>query len=286
MSKKCGKCEKKIIGKQKYNVCLGNCNNVFHLDCAETIPEEDKFDQLLELLISMNKEISLMRGEISSLKIDNDNLKSIISTNLNINQQNQQNPTHTQAQPQIAKAKKTTPSPATPNRSTITTGTIESSGSLNVVNFNNPQEFTEVVSKKKRRQMTICKGNATAALQPAPKRIPKRSIFITRLAQETSVQDLDEYLKTVLQVTAESTRLKTKYNTYSSFHISLNEVDLEKTLNPDAWPEGILISPFLGKLKKDQKYQSFNQLTTESKKEEHISSDSKNGSTPEIRNNT
>jgi hypothetical protein len=48
------------------------------------------------------------------------------------------------------------------------------------------------------------------------------------------------------------TRLKTKFNSYSFFHISVMEGEFPLLNNPGVWPSGCLIAPYYGKLTPDQ----------------------------------
>ena len=48
------------------------------------------------------------------------------------------------------------------------------------------------------------------------------------------------------------TKLKTKFDTYSSFHIEIEEEQFEEFFNADFFPEGSFISPFYGKLRSEQ----------------------------------
>jgi hypothetical protein len=49
------------------------------------------------------------------------------------------------------------------------------------------------------------------------------------------------------------TRLKTKFSSYASFHVSVFEDDFPLT-NPAVWPSGCLMAPFYGKLTPDQHF--------------------------------
>jgi hypothetical protein len=48
------------------------------------------------------------------------------------------------------------------------------------------------------------------------------------------------------------TRLKTKFNSYASFHIFVNKDKLPLITNTSMWPNGCVITPFYGKLTPDQ----------------------------------
>jgi hypothetical protein len=48
------------------------------------------------------------------------------------------------------------------------------------------------------------------------------------------------------------TRLKTKFNSHSSFHISVTEDEFPLINNTGVWPSGCLIALYYGKLTPDQ----------------------------------
>jgi hypothetical protein len=48
------------------------------------------------------------------------------------------------------------------------------------------------------------------------------------------------------------TRLKTKCNSYASFHISVAEDEFPLIDDTGVWPSGCLIAPYYGKLTPDQ----------------------------------
>jgi hypothetical protein len=50
------------------------------------------------------------------------------------------------------------------------------------------------------------------------------------------------------------TKLKTKFNSYSSFHISVTEDEFALINNIGVWPSGCLIAPYYGKLTPDQMF--------------------------------
>jgi hypothetical protein len=50
------------------------------------------------------------------------------------------------------------------------------------------------------------------------------------------------------------TKLKTKFNSYSSFHVSVTEDDFPLVNESGAWPTSWLIAPFYGQLSPEQVY--------------------------------
>ncbi|GBL74667.1 hypothetical protein AVEN_243558-1 [Araneus ventricosus] len=121
--------------------------------------------------------------------------------------------------------------------------------------------------------------------------MPKRkAIFLSRLGPETTVNDITNFLTPLNLKFLQCHRLKTKYQSYASFHINVYENDLKQLLrvysgtpgwvgrrhffrtlttgkvrspNPTGgtridlldstvWPEGCLIAELYGKLRNDQ----------------------------------
>jgi hypothetical protein len=67
--------------------------------------------------------------------------------------------------------------------------------------------------------------------------------------------DIEKSLNEQLKLTLLScTRLKTKFNSYASFHISVVQDDFHLTNNTGVYPNGCLIAPYYGRLNPDQIY--------------------------------
>ena len=82
------------------------------------------------------------------------------------------------------------------------------------------------------------KSNVISAV---PKRGKVAHIFLSRMDPETSVEEIITHVKGAFDVTPKCEKLKTRYDTYSSFAIECIVEDPACTLNPDKWPEGALI---------------------------------------------
>ena len=70
------------------------------------------------------------------------------------------------------------------------------------------------------------------------------SLFISRVAGNTSASSLRRYIKDCCGVNAKCCAIKTKFDTYSSFRV-LADAHLEKLLEPSIWPAGVLIRDFV-----------------------------------------
>lgn len=88
-----------------------------------------------------------------------------------------------------------------------------------------------------------------SVLKTAPRPSAEPGLFVSRLAPSTEASDVQELLAGLVgDKTVMCTKLKTRYPTYSSFHVSLDK-DLFELLNkPEVWPNGCVFRPFYGKL--------------------------------------
>jgi hypothetical protein len=91
-----------------------------------------------------------------------------------------------------------------------------------------------------------------------------RLFFVWHLSREVSALDVEKSLKEQLSLKKlVCTRLKTKYNTYPSFHVSVIEDDFPLINKIGVWSTGCLIAAFYGKLTSDQVYSSSAPVTGE-----------------------
>jgi hypothetical protein len=96
---------------------------------------------------------------------------------------------------------------------------------------------------------------SASALSVVVKKRKTMSLFVSRFGPEVTAQDIKSLLQDQLKLTSLCcTRLKTKFNSYASFHISVNEEDFPLINNTGVWHNGCLIAPFYGRLNADQIY--------------------------------
>nr|CAD7585550.1 unnamed protein product [Timema genevievae] len=115
----------------------------------------------------------------------------------------------------------------------------------------NVREDPPVQRSRARKLLT---GNKIATdLQTVNKVFKKKSLFVTRFSPEVSSLAIQSYLTKELNLDyLVCSKLKTKFNSYSSFHISVKEDDFPMINISDIWPSGCLIAPYYGKLLPEQ----------------------------------
>jgi hypothetical protein len=93
------------------------------------------------------------------------------------------------------------------------------------------------------------------SLPIASKKERSKALFVSRFSPEVTTVDAEKSLEEQLNLKRLiCTRLKTKFNSYTSFHVLVNEGDFHLINNTGVWPNGCLIAPCFGKLTPDQIY--------------------------------
>ena len=117
--------------------------------------------------------------------------------------------------------------------------------------------WTEVVGRKKEKKPELNKfvgkrnvptiGKAQIEGIKAISRIRKASIFVSRLDPALDPKVLEAHVERSVGFTVTAEKLKTRYNTYSSYHITALCDDPKKLLSADLWPVNALVRWFYNK---------------------------------------
>jgi hypothetical protein len=115
---------------------------------------------------------------------------------------------------------------------------------------NHPTSVPLGVPNLPRRTRTPLIGNKSgSSLTTVLKRVQTKALFILRLSPEVSSSDVEQSLKDQLErASLACTKRKTKFNSYSSFHVAVSEDGFHLINN------GCLIAPYYGLLNPDQIY--------------------------------
>ncbi|GBL89114.1 hypothetical protein AVEN_255247-1 [Araneus ventricosus] len=110
-----------------------------------------------------------------------------------------------------------------------------------------------VIKDKRVNPKVVIKGaRKNSGLKIVGKMPKRKAIFLSRLGPDTTVNDITNFLAPLNLKFLQCHRLKTKYQSYASFHIEVYENDLKQLLDSTFWPEGYLIAESYGKLRNDQ----------------------------------
>ncbi|KAG0418426.1 hypothetical protein HPB47_004854 [Ixodes persulcatus] len=107
--------------------------------------------------------------------------------------------------------------------------------------------FTTVMSR--RRAKASSGTSKIGKVKSVPRKSTSKALFVSRLEPDTSAADVLDIIKPVLRTrVASCSKLQTKYTSYASFHMSVDDEAFELLNSPDVWPEGSLFHQFFGKL--------------------------------------
>ena len=106
---------------------------------------------------------------------------------------------------------------------------------------------------------TLCGNNSCSNIKVVEKQTKKKAIFISRLGPEVTVPEMTAYMKERNLTFSKISKLKTKYDSYSSFYIETEEQMFDYLFNADHWPVGCFMSPFYGKLRNEQVMEPINE---------------------------
>lgn len=106
-------------------------------------------------------------------------------------------------------------------------------------------------ARPKARTPALTGASDTCKLIVAPPSTRRRALFVTKLNPDTSCEDISSHLSSVGVEEVECRKLKTRYDSYASFHVSVAAKDFDKLSDPAVWPKSCLFKAFRGALRED-----------------------------------
>jgi hypothetical protein len=104
--------------------------------------------------------------------------------------------------------------------------------------------FTDTKNNADKPSSKRIVGNGRAAsscLTPAQR---KEWIFISRLSADTKSESVTEYIKQLTSGEVLCEEVQSKFPTYKSFKVGVDIGNKGNIMNPDIWPEGVLVSNY------------------------------------------
>lgn len=106
-----------------------------------------------------------------------------------------------------------------------------------------------MVARPKARTTALTGASETCKLSVASPSTGRRALFVTKLAPETTCEDISSHLSSAGVENLKCRRLKTRYDSYSSFHVCVPSKDFGRLSDPGLWPKSCLYKPFRGSLR-------------------------------------
>lgn len=263
-----------IIRQEDFVSLLGNIRKTFSEGVALIVD-------------NLHEELSSVRQELSNLKEENLTLKNIIEelrlstlasvSNVTVGPTKNKKDyvgavksgPHLDSRKNSSQPMKTNPAAPAPPR------LVQPEGLLAQLPSEEPQTMLleedpavldgewNVVGKKKEIKKRLEKKSAPASKRPKNVRLGEkadasnlirqrtRAIFVSRFNPNVDEGRVQSLLKEHNFQNLKCHKLKTRFETYSSFHIEVGSQDYDRVMSPAIWPVGTLISPFHGPLRKD-----------------------------------
>ncbi|KAG0418074.1 hypothetical protein HPB47_005148 [Ixodes persulcatus] len=104
-------------------------------------------------------------------------------------------------------------------------------------------------TRPKARTPALTGASETSKLSVASPSMSRRALFVTKLAPDTTCEDVSSHLSSIGLDKLECRRLKTWHDSYASFHVSMAAEDFVKLADPAVWPKSCLFKTFRGTLR-------------------------------------
>ena len=122
--------------------------------------------------------------------------------------------------------------------------------SNNTEDIDDEGDFT-LVSNRRRGRRPVVVGSKDGTNLRSVIQVKNVRVFISRLEANISIATIKEYVDNMIGDECKVERLKTKYDSYSSFLVTCGLRYKDTVMNPEEWQVGVLIRPFFGQPRAD-----------------------------------
>lgn len=153
-----------------------------------------------------------------------------------------------------------------PGTSTVGSNSDPSNGSdINKVSFADVVKGRKMKTGKQHQKLAFCGTSAVSNLKVISKVSRNKAVFVSRFAPDVTESEINQYLRSRNLKPIKVTRLKTKHDSYASFHVEIDEQNFGSVFSAECWPEGCFVSEFYGVLRNEQLFQppNNNQIPSE-----------------------
>ena len=103
-----------------------------------------------------------------------------------------------------------------------------------------------LLKKNKKKKVLLIGKKQSKELKTIKSPAKPAEVFVSQLCPDTDEKEISDYAKAQFPLSShvECTKLKTKYNTYSSFKVVILGIPFKESLSLENWPEGVLVKRF------------------------------------------
>lgn len=132
----------------------------------------------------------------------------------------------------------------------MTTATPPLSALLPTASVNVTSPSSGLRATKSNDPALLGSSDSTGLVVVNPPKRPKL-VFVSKLSPSTTAEQLQAHLSSVNVAPLFCHRLKTKYETYASFCVGVDDMYFQRLCDPCTWPSDCLFKPFRGRLHSD-----------------------------------
>ena len=94
-------------------------------------------------------------------------------------------------------------------------------------------------------------GRKTGTSLRSVPQVKRFNLFVSRMETGVLPETLKSFVSDLISDVCNVQSLKTKFPDYSSFIVSCDDRHRDTIMNPDEWPEGVLIRQYIGRIPND-----------------------------------
>ena len=112
-------------------------------------------------------------------------------------------------------------------------------------------EFQIYTHRRRRKKRSIMTGRKTGTSLRSVPQVKRFNLFVSRIETGVLPETLNSFVSALISDVCNVQCLQTKYPDYSSFIVSCDDRHRDTIMNPDEWPEGVLIRQYIGRIPND-----------------------------------
>ena len=112
-------------------------------------------------------------------------------------------------------------------------------------------EFQIYTHRRRRNKRSIMTGRKTGTSLRSVPQVKRFNLFVSRIETGVLPETLNSFVSALISDVCNVQCLQTKFPDYSSFIVSCDDRHRDTIMNPDEWPEGVLIRQYIGRIPND-----------------------------------
>ena len=122
---------------------------------------------------------------------------------------------------------------------------------ISEVQDSDEEGFQVHTSRRRRNRRSIMTGRKTGTNLRLVPQVKRFNLFVSRIETGVLPETLKSFVSDLISDVCSVQCLKTRFPDYLSFIVSCDDRHRDTIMNPDEWPEGVLIKQYIGRIPND-----------------------------------